>query len=187
MPGNYKTTVVFPFYFQGAKSARVQLEPFVCTRSYGIAIKVILELTSGAGDNKFSYERIAFEDAITQEDILDGFMSSPFIEVMEGFYFGKTEREILVPVCAILLNMYFKDILKLFHIDLEEYVSEVEYKIDPIGFNHKEKINGYSKTSSSNRKSETSPLYKSPTIIEDGDRQDCKEILRSIQKKFKTF
>ena len=104
MPGNYKLIVTFPFVCEDARAARVQLEPFACVRCYGIIVKVIFELVGGNGDNRYIYERIAYEQAITQESISDGFMAEAFVEAMEAFYFCKIDRDVLIPVCALMLK-----------------------------------------------------------------------------------
>lgn len=187
MPGNFKSCVIFPFEFEKALSARIQLEPFVCIYCYGISIKIILELTSGEGDKKFTYERVAYEDTITQENIRDGFMAQPFIEVMEGFYYNKTEREILVPVCALLLKTYVPDLLESFNINLDSYIIDVEYKVDSIGFNHSEIYNDtkHKNNIEANRSKENTIVYRHPNDNQKESTKNCKQILQNLYPKNK--
>lgn len=187
MPGNFKNIIVFPFEFDGARSSRIQLEPFVCVNCYGISIKIILELVGGSGDNTFYYERVAYEDSLTQENIRDGFMASPFIETMEAFYYNKTDVNVLVPVCALLLRVYFDDLLKAFNINLDSFVSDIEYVKEDIGFKSKVNYNV------SNNKTNKSSYKKETTITPFGNKGNdkeedcptCKQILKSICQKSK--
>jgi hypothetical protein len=189
MPGNFKTVVVFPFEFDGAKSARIQIEPFVCVHCYGISVKVILELTSGSGNNTYTFERVAHDDALTQENIRDGFMSAPFVEVMEGFYYNKTEANVLVPVCAMLMKIYFSDLLDAFGVNLDGYVMEVEYAKEALGFKAKANDNVSNKPANkSNYKEEpaVSP-YSSRGDDEAKNKVTCKQIVKSLCQKSKGF
>lgn len=184
MPGNCKLYVSFPFFFDGAKTARIQLEPFASIRCYGLIVKVVLELTCGSGNNAYNIERVAYEEAITQENIQDGFMSAPFIETMEAFYFCKADKEVLVPVCAMLLKRYFPDVLYMFNINLDEYVIDIEYRTEEIGF----KKSGESNVSYHNTNKEF--YKKSPNVesqlLEGIDKEkttlSCKEIIQSLKK-----
>jgi hypothetical protein len=187
MAGNYKLFVTFPFQFDGAKSSRIQLEPFASVRCYGLVVKVILELTCGSGESSYNVERVVYEEAITQENIQDGFMSSPFIETMEAFYFCKVDKEVLVPVCAMILKRYFADILEAFGIYLDDYIIDIEYQNEEIGF----KRSGASNVS--NNQTNRS-IYSKTQTVEDagngGDDQEearisCKEIVQGLKEKSK--
>lgn len=187
MPGNYKPVVVFPFPFDRARAARIQLEPFVCVHCYGMSVKVILELVSGSGDKSFVYERIAAEENITQENVKDGFMSAPFIEVMEGFYFNKTDIPILIPVCALLLKIYFRPIIDAFDIDLSAYINDIEYLREDVGFKSKA-INNVpiTQTNKSSYKTEAiSTPYSNNGNDQKETKASCRQIIQSIQKKKK--
>lgn len=189
MPGNFKSIVVFPFEFENARSARVQIEPFVCSQCYGMLFKVILELTGGTGNNTFIYERVAFEDALTQENIKDGFMSAPFVEVMEGFYFNKTESTVLVPVCAMILRVYYEELLSAFKINLDSYIIDVEYAKEELGFKSKATDNvSNSKTNKSSYKESSASI----TYIDKGDDKEkdpsnCRQIIKSLCQKNQRF
>jgi hypothetical protein len=189
MPGSLIPTIVFPFFFKAAKSSRIQIEPFVCVYCYGLKVKLILELTGGSGKNVFLYERTVFEETITQENIKDGFMSEAFIEGMEGFYFNKTDSNILVPLMAMLLKTYFREILDSFEISLEDYILDVEYEKEELGFKSK----AHSNVSFNKSNKPNNPEKESISLL--GHRQTdkpevklaCRQILQSIYKKGKAI
>lgn len=189
MPGNFKSIVTFPFDFDKAKSARIQIEPFVCVHCYGISVKVILELTGGTGNNAFNFERVAYEDALTQENIKDGFMSAPFIEVMEGFYYNKTEPNVLLPVCAMLLRIYFSELLEAFNISLDQYIVDVEYNKEALGFRARENDNVSNKQTNkpSYKEESTVSPYGAKWNDEEENTITCKQILKSLCQKSKRF
>lgn len=187
MPGNYKASVIFPFDFDGAKNARIQIEPFVCAYCYGMTVKVIMELVGSCGKKKFNYERVAIEESVTQENIRDGFMSAPFIEVMEGFYYNKTDVNVLVPVCAMILKMYFRDILDNFKINIDQFIIDVEYIREEIGFKTKvaDNVSNNQTNKSSYKKTEAISPYSNTGNDKEKDKLSCKEIIQAIQRKDK--
>ena len=184
MPGNFKPCIIFPFDFHGAKSARIQIEPFASLQCYGVIIKIILELTGGAGDNSFTYERTAMERYLLQENINDGFMSAPFIEVMEGFYYNKTEVHILIPVCAMLMKLYCDDVLDGFGINLDSYIVDIGNFKGDIGF--KSKVNDVSNNAADQQSYQQSNTISSRCLQGNDEEKallDCKQVIRSLQKK----
>jgi hypothetical protein len=188
MAGFCKQYVIFPFYFDGARNARIQIEPFASIRCYGLLVKIILELTLGTGANKYYVERIVYEEALIQENIQDGFMAQPFMETMEAFYYNKTDKEVLVPVCAMILKGYFSDVLNAFQISLDEYVIDIEYKTEEIGF----KQRGVSHVS---HQTTNKSIYKTEKVAEtemfennnqEENRISCKDIVQLLKEKNKT-
>jgi hypothetical protein len=184
MPGNYKSLVVFPFSFPGSKSSRIQIEPFACVYCYGVSVKLILELTGGSGINKFVYERTIFDECITQEDITDGFMEVPFIEAIEGFYFNRVETNILIPVCAMLLKIYFSEVLESFNINLDSYIVDVNRVQEDIGF--KSRIKNVSDCISTQNNYKGSANTSTGFLtgnVQIQNKSSSKQIIRSFSRK----
>jgi len=126
MSGRFIPTVRFPIYVEDCKSARVQVEPIFCQAGYGVEIKVILVLTKGTDRSKYEYERLIASEIITQSTLPDGSFYETAFEYFEGFYYNKISQDVVVPLTAMILKVYFSDLIERCALDLSDYFLDIE-------------------------------------------------------------
>lgn len=136
MSGKFYPIIKFTFRVDKARRGWLSVEPFASVHGYGLIVKVTIEKTGGAGDNRYIYEVVLEEVAILQSDIIECFLTETFCEFIEQLYFNKAPVELCVPFMAMFLRMNFPELLERYNIDVSEYVKEVEVFTGGNGFSH---------------------------------------------------
>jgi hypothetical protein len=143
MSGRYTSVVRFTFHDENAKDARIQLEPILTSEGYGVRVSVVLTLTAGTqGKERYEYERTVYDNILLQSD-LDGndALADVIMEFMEGWYYVKSTPDVVVPVCAIILEKYFTHLLEVTDLDLSTYIVNIDRKSKAMGFKNAIKRN----------------------------------------------
>jgi len=126
MSGRFIPRVQFDFPAEDCKSSWVQIEPIFCVMGYGIKVKIILRQVSGTGDKKYEYDRTIHEEILTQSSLPQGAFNETTYEYLEGFYYNKITQDVVVPLTAMVLNVYFPDIVENCQLDLSGYFLDVK-------------------------------------------------------------
>lgn len=146
MSGHFIPSVRFPLYWKACKSSRIQIEPIMCPYGYGIVLKVIMVLTTGTGEEAYEFEKVVTELYLTQETLPQNSFYETAFEYFEGFYYNKIAQDVVVPLTAMILKIYFPDLIEQCGLDLSNYFLDFDKpKRNRMGYSHDKKERDYTK------------------------------------------
>jgi len=135
MSGRFHPRITFPLYDDHHKKVgRFELEPFFSTNGYGVMVKIIHIFKAGFGEDEYEYERVMDKRAIIREMLTENVLWEMFADFIEGLYHNKVNQDVAVPIAALLLKTHFSDIVNQYQLDLDEYITEIEFNKPAMGF-----------------------------------------------------
>jgi hypothetical protein len=127
--GRYIPRIIYPLSLENCYNSYVEIEPFSCVHNFGIRVRVISERITGLDENRTTYAKVIYENYITQSCLLDeNYFTENFVDLMEAFYYNKCESQIAIPLFAILMRIYFPELIVEYGLDVSDYIGEVEYE-----------------------------------------------------------
>jgi hypothetical protein len=92
-------------------------------------------MTGGTGDKKYEYDRCVSSEILAETTLPEGGYYERVYDSFEGFYYNKIPQDVIVPLVAMILKLYFTETVERCQLDLSGYFLDiVQPKKKPIGY-----------------------------------------------------